>query len=99
MKEIRGFSHHEEAVPYPFVVVNLVAHRNWIITGHAIVTHRMEKIDAGLVREVDVTRIERVWLVSLILEGDLEIYDIGYSRNMDMAYEIRRIVKALIGLR
>ena len=96
MKQITGFVHHASAVPYPYLNISLEGGRCWVVTSHAVVTDRMEKIVTQLIKNVSVTKLDSVWLVSVNLIGDIDVYDIGYIKEEHMAHSLANVLSVII---
>jgi len=96
MKEITGFVHHSSAVPYPYLSISLAGGRCWVVTSHAIVTGRVQCIDTHLIKEVSVTKMDSVWLVSFILIGDIDVLDVGYIKDEKMAHNLAEVLSQII---
>jgi hypothetical protein len=96
MKEIVSIAYLTEAKPYPFARVGLSNHRTWLITGHAVISDRMEQIPSGVIKEVVITKMDSNYLVTLNLLGDIDSYDLGYTKEQLLAEQVASVINKLL---
>jgi len=96
MKEIVSMAYLTESKPYPFARIGLANHRSWLITGQAVISDRIEHIPSGVIKEVVIVKMDSNYLVTLNLLGDIDSYDLGYTKEKSLADQVASAINKLL---